>query len=191
MMKKLSTIFLAAALAFTGSQAFGNEATTSNLDLSRQVIKELGATLKGELVQAMKAGGPVEAISVCKEQAPGIAKTLGEKHNIHIGRTSLKTRNPQNQPDEWEAKVLASFEDRKGKGEEAAKLDFSEVVTENGKEYFRYMKAIPTGPVCLKCHGATIKPEVTTKLDASYPEDKARGFKVGDLRGAFTVKKQL
>lgn len=49
------------------------------------------------------------------------------------------------------------------------------------------MKAIPTAALCVKCHGETIDPEVEAKLKALYPNDQARGFKEGDLRGAFTL----
>ena len=37
------------------------------------------------------------------------------------------------------------------------------------------------------CHGTSIEPEVTAGLDALYPEGRARGFDVGDLRGAFSI----
>ena len=56
---------------------------------------------------------------------------------------------------------------------------------------FRFMKAIPTGAVCLKCHGTDLSPAVTAKLTELYPDDKATGFKEGDLRGAFVVVKNL
>ena len=72
-----------------------------------------------------------------------------------------------------------------------AKMEYAEVVAEGGKQYFRYMKAIPTGELCLKCHGAEIEPGVKAKLDELYPNDKARGFKLGDIRGAFTIKQPM
>ncbi|HID49314.1 MAG TPA: DUF3365 domain-containing protein, partial [Chromatiales bacterium] len=101
--------------------------------------------------------------------------------------TSLKVRNPNNEPDAWERKVLESFEQRKQQGEDVKKMEFAEVVTVDGKQEFRYMKAIPTGKVCLQCHGAQIKPEVEAVLKQEYPRDQARGFRQGDIRGAFTI----
>jgi len=53
------------------------------------------------------------------------------------------------------------------------------------------MKAIPIQPVCLACHGEKISPEVKAELDVQYPEDRARGFNLGDISGAFTVKQRL
>ena len=51
----------------------------------------------------------------------------------------------------------------------------------------RYMKAIPTGPVCLTCHGEEIAPEVEESLRTAYPHDRALGYGLGDIRGAFSI----
>jgi hypothetical protein len=53
------------------------------------------------------------------------------------------------------------------------------------------MKAIPTAKVCLACHGSAITPEVTAALDEAYPQDQARGYAEGDIRGAFSLSKPL
>ena len=66
-------------------------------------------------------------------------------------------------------------------------MDYSEVTTHNGKKVFRYMKAIPTGDVCLSCHGSNINEPVANKINSLYPDDKAKGFSKGDIRGAFTI----
>jgi hypothetical protein len=44
---------------------------------------------------------------------------------------------------------------------------------------------------CLKCHGTDIDPAVAAKLDALYPKDMARGYKAGDVRGAFTLRQPM
>ena len=108
-----------------------------------------------------------------------------------MGRTSLKLRNPANMPDAWELKVLKTFEERKAAGEDPAKIAYAEVVTQDGSKRFRFMKAIPTAELCLNCHGSELKPEVVKALDKYYAADKARGFNVGDLRGAFSLSKPL
>lgn len=155
---------------------------------SLAVIKQFGGSLKAELQGAMKASGPIGAIEVCSEKAPAIAARHGEETGWDIGRTSLKYRNPDNAPDDWERAVLRSFEERKAAGEDVAKMVHAEFTEQEGRKVFRYMKAIPTGEVCLNCHGGdTVKPEVAAKLAESYPDDKARGFAVGDIRGAFTI----
>lgn len=158
---------------------------------ARGLVKKFGMSLKGELGKGMKSGGPVAAIEVCNTKAPGIARDVSHTSGWEVGRTSLKLRNPSNQADSWELKVLNEFEARKAVGEDPKKMEYSEVVESNGQKSFRYMKAIPTAKVCLNCHGAEVKPEVGKKLQMLYPADKARGFRVGDIRGAFTLSKPL
>jgi len=178
-MKKL----LAAILAVTAVGAYAEQAVDPRVMEARQTIKGFGGQLKSELQAAMKAGGPVNAISVCNTKAPEIAAAVNAKGGMQISRTSLKNRNADNAPTEWQAAVLEKFEARKAAGEEVAKIDHAEEV--DGE--FRYMKAIPTEEVCLNCHGATIRDDVAAKLDELYPDDKARGFNIGDIRGAFYV----
>lgn len=150
---------------------------------SRAVIKEFGKELITELKHALEEQGPDKAIKVCNIEAPGIAANLSEQYNWDIGRTSLKTRNPNNNPDQWELGVLQQFEQRKQQGEAIDTLEYYEE-TEVG---FRYMKAIPTKGLCLTCHGESLHDPVKARLVELYPEDKATGFKIGDIRGAFTI----
>ena len=160
-------------------------------DASRATVKEFGETLKGKMQMAMKAGGPLNAIKVCNADAPGIATDMSNKKGWDVGRTSLKIRSAANAPDAWETKVLNDFEKQKAEGADPKKLEHYEVVTENGKKVFRYMKAIPTGEVCTNCHGDSIDPAVKAKLEELYPNDQATGFKVGDIRGAFTITQPM
>jgi hypothetical protein len=155
-------------------------------------VKEFARTLQGELKAAMSEGGAPHAISVCNEKAPGIASSISAETGYMLSRVSLKNRNPDQAASGWNKSVLEEFEARLANGEEIDKLVFKTIVTnEDGSQEFRMMKAIPTGKVCLNCHGSEIKDEVTSKLDELYPEDNARGYKEGDIRGAFVVTKTL
>ena len=86
---------------------------------------------------------------------------------------------------------MQEFEKHKAGGEEIKTLEYAEIVTTDGKKQFRYMKAIPTGKVCLQCHGSEIDPNVDETLKKFYPHDQARGFKEGDIRGAFTITQPM
>jgi len=157
----------------------------------RKIVKSFFVELKGELGKAMKAGGPVNAVQVCRIKAPAISMDVGEKTGWRVARTSLKLRNPGNTPDAWERKVLESFEARQAGGEDVKKMEHVEIVAVDGQRTFRYMKAIPTAELCVNCHGSEVKPEVEARLKELYPADRARGFKVGDIRGAFTLSKPM
>ena len=75
-MKTLSLLTLGALL--TSMQV--NAADTSQLTQeTRGAIKALAAELKSTLQSAMKAEGPVKAISVCNEQAPKLAQQVSNE----------------------------------------------------------------------------------------------------------------
>ena len=184
------TIYACVIALGLSSAVMANEVAKRSKE-SRAVVGDFMVMLKKELKGAMKEGGPTNAIKVCKNKAPEIAADMSEKYGWRVARTSLKLRNPQNEADAWELKVMNDFEKRKAAGEEIKKLEYGEIVTTDGKKQFRYMKAIPTGKVCLKCHGGKIDPEVEASLKQNYPRDKARGFKEGDIRGAFTITQPM
>lgn len=155
------------------------------------IAVDFGTRLKTELQAALQQGGPVAAIAVCHERAPAIAMALGETSGWEVRRTSLRVRNPDNAPDAWERGVLESFEERVAAGESPAALEQQATITIGEHHYFRYMKAIPTGDVCTACHGAVIAPDVQARLGELYPDDRATGFRPGDLRGAFSLTRKI
>ena len=164
-------------------------------DESREVVQQFAKKLVGELKRGMKEGGPTKAIEVCKILAPAIAQEESSKRGWDIGRTSTKLRNPNNAPDEWESQVLAQFEKRLANGESPMGMSHYEVVTQNGKQAFRFMSPIVVPPLekapCLMCHGENIAPDIAAKLDSLYPQDNARGYRAGMLRGAFTITQPI
>jgi len=158
---------------------------------SRATVGEFMQTLKQELQASMQAGGPVNAVNVCNLAAPAIANTYSAREGREVGRTSLRVRNPANAPLAWQRAVLESFEQRKQAGEDVTALEFHELVTTEGVSELRYMKAIPTLQLCLACHGESVDSVVRTRLEELYPEDQAMGYRVGDIRGAFSVTQVL
>jgi hypothetical protein len=153
-------------------------------------LQELGEAMTREMTK----GGPVEAIKVCAELAPEIANRLSRETGWRVTRVGTRVRNPLlGMPDIWEQNVLEEFAARAAKGESLAGMSHGEVVTEPGRQYFRFMKAIPVQPKCLLCHGPaeTIPETIQTILKMHYPFDAAIGYKAGDLRGAVSIKQPL
>ena len=152
------------------------------------IVKKFGGSLKPELKQAIQSGGPAHAISVCAEKAPEIARGLSNETGWMVKRVSLKARNRQSAtPDAWEREVLEQFDRRQAAVEPASQMVHSEVV---GGE-FRFMKAQAVEAVCMNCHAAKVKPEVEAALRENYPDDKARGYTLGQIRGAFSLTRDL
>ncbi|MEZ5840875.1 MAG: DUF3365 domain-containing protein [Hyphomicrobiales bacterium] len=182
----LSVLGLAAATPALGADVEALKAE------AKAVMMKFGGALKGELETAMKAGGPKQAIPVCNEKAPAIAHDVSAAEGWTVGRSSHKLRNPHNEPDAFTRGAIEDFLARQEKGETADTLVKAGVVEEGGKKVFRIVKAIPTGEVCLNCHGGEeVKAETAELLAKYYPDDKARGFKVGEMRGVFTLSKEL
>jgi len=161
---------------------------------ARQASGEFVRQLGGALKKALTEGGPETAIGVCRDIAPQITGKISRDNGWRMTRVSSKVRNPLlGMPDAWEQKVLADFELRAGQDETYPDMVFSEVVDESSIRYYRFMKPIPTQPLCLTCHGSDEQlPEgVKAKLASDYPMDRARGYRVGELRGAVSIKQPV
>jgi anthranilate phosphoribosyltransferase len=158
---------------------------------ARQVAGAVPPKLLATLTQAIDKSGPEGAIAVCRDEAPKMAKAASEQTGWSIRRVSLRERNPKAVPDAWERAALEDFDRRAAAGESPATLEKAEVVVEGGQKMQRYMRALPTQALCLSCHGAaaSLSPAVTAQLNALYPADKAVGYRVGDIRGAMTLKR--
>lgn len=183
----MASVTMAPGIAYSATE-FAN--MDERVEAARGASKELLKRLKDMVTKEAKAKGAAKAVRLCNLNALKRTKILSEELGFEIGRTSHKLRQPKNAPDAWEQGVLQSFQDRNAKGEDLKTMEYHEVVTENGKQVFRYMKAIPLGGVCYNCHGH-LKSEVKAVLDELYPNDKARGMIPGELRGAFTVRQEM
>ena len=160
---------------------------------ARKVATSIPPKLVAVLTEEMGKGGPEGAITVCKDVAPQMAKAATAETGWSIRRVSLKNRNPRAVPDAWERAVLEDFDRRAAAGEAPATLEKAEIVVVDGKQQYRYMRALPVQSLCLNCHGTPeqLTPAVRQKLRELYPDDKATGYKPGDIRGAMTIRKPV
>jgi hypothetical protein len=150
----------------------------------RAIAAAFAAELQSALQSALADGGPAAAIVVCRDEAPRIASALSREHGTKVARTSLRFRNPANAPEPWQAAVLESFDATANQSTATSGLEYFDESPSIGT---RYMKAIPTGGLCLACHGTELTDAVRAALDTHYPHDLARGYALGDIRGAFSV----
>lgn len=184
----LKLLLLSALLLQAGQwqSASANEQVAHNLSEARKLAGEFNARLRAKLHLAMAEEGPLGAIGICASHAPGIAERLQEQH-ITVKRTSERLRNSENAPDAWEQRILSFFEDERAAGADTASLEhYAQFIDEEGT-LFRYARAIPTGQECLMCHGDNLAPDIAAELAKRYPDDRATGFKVGDIRGLVSI----
>ncbi len=146
-------------------------------DAALEARKAMYTELTVHLGQALERGGPAAAITVCRDEAPAIARRISERHGLAIGRTSFWLRNPENAPPDWARPLVEARAD-------------SSVWLAGPEGRLGAFLPIRVQRVCMTCHGPedTLDPAVRTALARHYPEDDATGFGVGDLRGWFWVE---
>ncbi|MCK7482117.1 MAG: DUF3365 domain-containing protein [Candidatus Moduliflexus flocculans] len=158
---------------------------------ARVAAQELSDAIRGLLMQELKAGGLEGAVAVCSTKAPARTAEYRRTSRNDIRRVSLRYRNPANEPDTSEGRILESFDRLPAEARPAA--EHWDVVREDGGEALRYLKPVVANALCLTCHGekAKIPPAVQAVLAREYPNDRATGFSVGDVRGAVSVRIRL
>jgi Protein of unknown function (DUF3365) len=191
-------VLLAAAITGTSTLVVGQTKPDPTVeDLADRARKAHAVThtfherYKAALTDALK-DGPVAAVGAYAEFATGIASTLSEETPFEITRTAMRVRNGDNLPDAWELANLEKFAKEIKAGADPKKLEaYNVTTTTEGQKLFRYMRPIMMGEPCLVCHGTDVKGDVKSEIGKTYPDDKALGYNLNDLRGAFTLIQQL
>lgn len=160
---------------------------------ARQVASSVPPRLLAVLGSEIQKGGPAHAIGVCQSKAPKLARAASEATGWQIRRVSLGNRNPKAVPDAWERATLQEFDRQQAAGADVSQLERAEIVTENGRQVKRYMRALPVQATCLQCHGQADKlgPGVAARLSELYPQDKGTGYLLGQIRGAMTLRQNV
>jgi hypothetical protein len=163
MMNKVMVAAGIAAICLSGNAIAQGQVAGQAVDPLAE-MKEVASSMPPKMIKVLndeiEKSGIVNAISVCREKAPAMAKATSEAKNMQIRRVSLRNRSPKAVPDAWERQVLEDFDKR---------------------------------AECLACHGTEkhINEDVQAKIKELYPDDKATGFRPGQIRGAITMKKSI
>lgn len=136
----------------------------------------LFASLSARLMEAMGTG-PADAIAVCQREASEIAAKVSADHQVKIGRAGVRLRNTTNQAPHWAKPWIEALTEEP---------QFAVLSNQSAAA----LLPIKLQPMCVMCHGPVdqILPEVKKQLVDRYPDDRAVGFQVGDLRGWFWVE---
>ena len=191
----LNTALLLIALAVPACATKINDevATAKYLEESRNTALEFRKKLGDVQKAQLESVGAENAIPVCKVIAPAMAAEYS-KNGQMLKRVSLKARNKtQGTPDTWEKEVLESFDKAQLAGKPVDVMEASTVSKDADGRWFRYMKAIPTQPQCLQCHGKPneISAAMKALLAREYPEDMATDYSVGEVRGAISIRRKV
>ncbi len=189
----MKTRLIPLLLALVGQPVWAADDTQKYVEDSRRIVQEFAQKLGGVLKQQLEAGGPESAIGVCKQVAPALAAEYSRDGRV-VKRVSLKPRNQiLGTPDTWETEALQGFDRDVADGKPAAGMEHFAVAEGPDGRWFRYLKAIPTQPMCLQCHGQPdqIKDNVKALLAKEYPNDRATSYSAGAVRGAFSIRWKL
>ncbi|CAZ97624.1 DUF3365 domain-containing protein [Zobellia galactanivorans] len=146
--------------------------------------KEAQMQLGKSLTKAIQEKGPVGAIGFCNLEAIKITDSVSLMKNAVIQRVSDRPRNPKNKASAQELEYIASFKEALASGEEVSPV----VHTENDEVSF--YAPIVTNALCLQCHGKPneqVLPETMAALKKLYPNDKAVGYDVDQVRGMWSI----
>jgi hypothetical protein len=198
-LRSLSGMLLATALLVAGcAEAEGpspDPPDTLPSEIEEMVLARGGPAadnlaqgLVSRLTAAMDEGGTVHAVEFCAEEAIPLTREIEAEveGGMELKRATLRWRNPDNAPDEWERRVLEYLTAQERDGEGAP----GELVAAGPGGTLRYYRTLRTAPLCLSCHGdeASMDPEVLQAIDRAYPEDRARGYEEGEFRGVIRVQ---
>jgi hypothetical protein len=191
----LGVLFVVACGTATDEQATSGDTAVTEipadlLDQARRTVDAAKSDYLSTLLEELRAHGPAKALHACSMDAQDLAR-IHSMWGARLRRVTLKVRNPEDTPDEFERGILEEWEALHQRNE--LPEEYAEIVTAGDRRTLRYLKPIVVMRPCLSCHGApaTMDPEVVARLGELYPDDEAIGYKEGDLRGAFSVTMDL
>jgi hypothetical protein len=153
--------------------------TISRADL---IIVTTHDALLGELREGLARGGPRSALASCHSNAAAVSWRVARGEGIATGRTSDRLRNPTNLPPSWAAALVKANAGRLARDVDGFAVDLGTKVG--------VLRPIVQQPMCAGCHGPDdrISPEVRAVLADRYPQDRARDFTNGEIRGWYWVE---
>lgn len=153
----------------------------------QEIVLETFGVLRTHLMSSIQSGGIGYAIGYCNEEAMRLMDSMSQVKDVIIKRTSSKLRNPKDMPDDAEKEALSVLMEMYSKGEGMhpilKKLDEKTIA------YFHPI--LIDNPVCLNCHGepgVNLDSTVQKTIKELYPNDNATGYKMGDLRGMWSIR---
>ncbi|MEL7118972.1 MAG: DUF3365 domain-containing protein [Bacteroidota bacterium] len=197
-MKKilLGSLFLALILVAcqtdnSGSESTEQQAPTSELldqkymEQGEAVTSDLGPRLFMRMNNALKNQSFESAITYCNLLHYDFVDTMANNKALKVRRVSEQFRNRKDKPTDDEYLILRDFKTKQMSGETLVpfikQIDASTVA---------YYEPIMVQEICLNCHGIVGEDLTEAEyaiIEDKYPNDKAIGFRVGDLRGMWSV----
>lgn len=179
MKRHLFLPLILASTIVTAAPLSDNQMIKKGDDVSSALIQKLG----GELKTQMQTSGALGALRFCSLNALPLTEQVAKETKTSIKRVSLNSRNPYNSPAKEEAAILNEWETLV---KNSQPLPAHKLVNVSNNTAMYYKPIVINNEACLKCHG-NVEGELAKAIKASYPDDKAIGYKMGDLRGMIAI----
>jgi hypothetical protein len=156
----------------------------SNAEIAGAIAMEAQAALGRRLMEHLQSEGALGAISYCNVNALPVTDSISRLKGVEIRRITDKPRNPANSASAKEIALMRQIINPQGDEMLPKEMRIVEDETE------AYYIPIKTAELCLKCHGTPGKElgsDVAATIKSYYPEDKATGYTVNELRGLWKV----
>jgi len=173
-----------ATLAFACMLECGErQPSAAHKDEALQIFDQFQSQLLVTLKSTIEKEGMTAAIAKCKTASPEMEKQMSA-NGWTVRRVSDRPRNPDHSPDASESRALAAWLKEMQTGNKP------QPVSEVAAGELRVMRPIIIqADLCMRCHGSPeqMDPAAAREIARQYPADRATGYKMGDLRGAFSA----
>ncbi|MBK7788208.1 MAG: DUF3365 domain-containing protein [Saprospiraceae bacterium] len=167
-----------------GKLLLPQDKTSSISDLALSYAMAAKKELGKNLMTKIQKQGTEKALQFCNIHALPLTDSVAKNHQASIRRVSDKPRNPKNQANNEELKVIEKYKTYLTTEAEAE----GQISYVNDSVYYYY--PIVTNTMCLQCHGSADqigKPTIAA-IHQLYPKDKAIGYKENEVRGIWSIK---
>ncbi|MBT8219266.1 MAG: DUF3365 domain-containing protein [Bacteroidia bacterium] len=150
----------------------------------KEYANQTQLVLAGNLKKAIAGKGIAGALTFCNQEAIALTDSMQTVLQVGLRRVSDLNRNPNNEADLDELAYIFQSKKRLA-NQEPIRPRF---LNKAGKKVGYY--PIMTIDLCLHCHGESgkdIEKSTIDHLTRLYPEDKAIGYNLNELRGIWVV----
>ncbi len=165
-------------------QSANADSNMSHADRGLQYALSTKGQLGKNLMGTIKKKGTKEAVTFCNERAYALTDSMEIVNYAKIKRVSDKPRNQNNKANAVELDHIETF-----KTMIASQEEVKPIVEEKGNTVHFYLP-ITTNSMCLQCHGTLnkeLKSDTYKTIKGLYPNDKAIGYDVNQVRGIWSI----
>jgi hypothetical protein len=157
-------------------------------EIALKATSELNSTLKKALKKSKRENGMKSMSDFCIKDSQEVIKSLNKKYGskISIKRVSLNNRNEKSKALKEEVNILKAFELIQ-KSDAYQPKQIVQIIDDNTYKVYSPIKMKSRD--CKKCHGLDkkIDKESKNRFFEVYKNNKAYGYKSGEIRGAVVV----